>query len=51
MANRRFNDQQERNIALSYLCAVDPETPYFQRRWNIKEVTIRCIILGDRSKD
>ena len=45
MANRKFEPQAERDIALCYLCGVGPGNRSFDINWQIKESTIPQTIL------
>jgi len=47
MTNRKLNNREERDVALSHLCGVSPE--YIRNKWYVAPSTVTRTILGKRS--
>ena len=47
--SRKLNQEQEREVALAYLCGVD--TGYIQERYGVSDATTRSNIVGKRSRE
>ena len=47
---KKLNDEQERTVAIAYLCGGSTVLPYVTERYGISKQTVTMNIVGKRSK-